>query len=180
VFVLDVKFLQSWYNQLDFFILASAFPVLLHIGDSSVVSMEDALRVFRALRPLSAIKHVKLLHPLYNTLHDSRIHMYSVTILFAAMVVGFAALGIESFYGDFEHRCVSPHGLLTQPLKWCSAVQGTCSGDSGHSCSLTEENPRHGYAHFNNAGSATIGMLQILGGDDLQLYWASISGSIVT
>jgi len=169
------SYLRDGWNWLDFLVVV--FSIVSVFGGENI----SAVRMFRVLRPLRAVKKVPGMRIIVSALISSLPHLRDVAALAFFLISLFGILGVQLYGGKFGNRCVDTvTGLISDSSSLCSTTDNGYTCPSGSVCLMEVEAFNNGYTSFDNILLSWVVIVQVIsleGWSDVMFAANQIDGS---
>lgn len=164
-------YFKDHWNKLDLLVVVAGFVEYFMSNLDVDLTLLRMARVFRALKLISGIPHMKLVA---TTILRSVSSLLPVLFLVGLSVLIFAILGMDYYKGAFNRACFESEQMFCNKERICHyemADERPCQKDtdgSGHHCTGNTtcrrywKGPNDGITSFNNIGLALLTVFQCL------------------
>jgi len=101
-------YLRSGWNWLDFIVVATGWISMADLGSGG--GGTNALRLFKALRPLRSLQRIRGMRVLVNCILAAIPQLCTVVVFLMFVLSVFGIIGVQLFKGSLRHQCFTCEG----------------------------------------------------------------------
>lgn len=139
-------YLRSYWNQLDFICVMTAYLEIVGGGGTSLA----ALRAFRVLRPLRFVNNIEGLKIVVSSVMEAIPVLQDTIIVLFFFFLIFAIGGLNLFMGMLKQRCVNVDDGSTYMEDDEEVICGSLECPVGYTCGRKTLNPNYDVTNFDN------------------------------
>ena len=170
---------DSW-NRLDFLVIILSWSGWIgsRVGFQGPTRGFNALRVFRAIKPLRVIKSLPGICAILDSLSQSVPLLASTTLLFLFFFFTFAVVALEFYQNSLGRRCTINDEELISPA-FCNSEKsfGNKCENTDHVCNVSLQAPFAGQASFDNVFASMLVIFQVVTLDSWSFYLYSLGNA---